>query len=204
MAYEYDSDELLHQKIEYKYAELLFLKIMRFIRSDIDSPLHIFTEQNSQPTFLYMRIHKEPERFHTVDEMPEDPANRLAVSVHYYTPSDFAILEKLEYYMNLLQTNFVDHRIPVIIGEYGCPKNNKEEESVRLFLFFVCEAAYSRGICPILWDITDLHYDRTNCEIYDDTLMQLLLSVKETEKFIIGDVNSDGTFDENDVVMLQQ
>jgi len=49
-----------------------------------------------------------------------------------------------------------------------------------------------------------LHYDRTNCEIYDDTLMQLLLSVKETEKFIIGDVNADGTFDENDVVMLQQ
>ncbi len=99
--------------------------------------------------------------------MPEDPANRLAVSVHYYTPSDFAILEEdaswgtarstwrteadleeLEYYMNLLQTNFIDQGIPVIIGEYGCPKNNKEEKSVRLFLSSVCEAAYSRRDLP--------------------------------------------------------
>ncbi len=27
-------------------------------------------------------------------QMPQDPAGRCAVSVHYYTPSDFAILEE--------------------------------------------------------------------------------------------------------------
>ncbi|MFR6496382.1 MAG: hypothetical protein ACLUOF_08340 [Ruminococcus sp.] len=40
---------------------------------------------------------------------------------------------------------------PVVIGEYGCPKKNKEEESVRKFLSSVCGAAYERDMCPVLW-----------------------------------------------------
>ena len=36
--------------------------------------------------------------------------------------------------MDMLNVNFVDKGIPVIIGEYGCPTENKEIESVLLFL----------------------------------------------------------------------
>lgn len=159
----------------------------------------------------------------TCDElfkMPDDPINRCAVSVHYYTPSDFAILEEdadwgkarstwgtdadfaeLEKNMNMMKTTFIDNGIPVIVGEYGCPKNNKEEESVRLFLSSVCAEAYERQLCPVLWDITGLHYNRDTCQIYDTQLKESLLSVlKNNEENVRGDINSDGIFSIADAV----
>ena len=94
-------------------------------------------------------------------KMPQDPADRMAISVHYYSPAGFAILEEdadwgkatstwgseqdyssLRSDMNMMKTNFTDKGIPVIIGEYGCPTKNKEPESVRRFLSSVCEEAY--------------------------------------------------------------
>ncbi|MDE6788396.1 MAG: cellulase family glycosylhydrolase [Ruminococcus sp.] len=158
-------------------------------------------------------------------KMPSDPANRMAVSVHYYTPSCFAILEEdadwgkasstwgtdaeiaeLERNMNLMKTTFVDNGIPVIIGEYGCPKKNKEEESIRKFLSSVCQEAYDRNMCPVLWDVTDLHYDRKTCKMTDPELNKLLVAVKPAEenpKVIKGDVNSDSEFSLADLVMMQ-
>lgn len=169
-------------------------------------------------------------------KMPADPANRMAVSVHYYTPAGFAILEEdadwgkasstwgtdaeiaeLERNMELMETTYVDKGIPVIIGEYGCPKKNKEEASVRKFISSVCKEAYTRGMCPVLWDITDLHYDRTSCKMLDEEMLNSMMSVKPYEKpteptttpteppvadKIMGDVNADNEFTVADVVML--
>ncbi len=134
-------------------------------------------------------------------EMPEDSADRCAVSVHYYTPAGFAILEEdadwgkatstwgteqdfaeLERNMGKMKTTFIDNGVPVIVGEYGCPKKNKDADSVRLFLSSVCETAYDNQLCPILWDITDVHYDRTNCEMIDPVLMDNFLSVLDEEQ----------------------
>ncbi len=132
-------------------------------------------------------------------EMPEDPENRCAVSVHYYTPATFAILEEdadwgkaqstwgsekdiaeLEYYMDMVEARFIDNGIPVIIGEYGCPKKNKEPDSVRFYLSSVCSEAYERQMCPVLWDTTGSHYDRNTCQMIDDALMAAFLeNVKE-------------------------
>lgn len=108
--------------------------------------------------------------------------------------------------MDLLKTTFVDQGIPVIIGEYGCPKKNKEEESVRKFLSSVCEAGYSRDMCPVLWDVTDLHYDRSSCKMHDDALMQQFLAVKDSEKpeTLLGDCNQDGAVSAADAVVLAQ
>lgn len=151
-------------------------------------------------------------------EMPEDSAGRCAVSVHYYTPSSFAILEEdadwakmrstwgtdedfkeLDNNMTMLKTTFIDNGIPVIIGEYGCPKKNKDADSVRLFLSSVCETAYENQLCPVLWDISELHYDRNNCKMYDEELKNSIMSVVET-KTIKGDINSDGQFNIADAV----
>lgn len=161
-------------------------------------------------------------------EMPSDPMNRCAVSVHYYTPSDFAILttdtdwgtarstwgtesdfNELNRNMELMKTTFIDNGIPVIIGEYGCPKENKDADSVRLFLSSVCKAAYDRQLCPVLWDITDLHYDRTNCMMYDQQLkaafQEIAASGKEEEtETVQGDVNGDDVFNAADVAALQK
>jgi len=138
---------------------------------------------------------------YTCDElfkMPEDPAGRCAISVHYYTPATFAILtedvswgkaqstwgseaelKELEKYMNMMQTQFVDKGIPVIIGEYGCPTENKEIESVRLFLSSVCREAYTRGMCPVLWSTPGGHYDRDTCKMIDEELAVLLKNIAE-------------------------
>ena len=151
-------------------------------------------------------------------EMPEDSAGRCAVSVHYYTPSSFAILEEdadwakmrstwgtdedfkeLDNNMTMLKTTFIDNGIPVIIGEYGCPKKNKDADSVRLFLSSVCETAYENQLCPVLWDISELHYDRNNCKMYDEELKNSIMSVVET-KTIKGDINGDGQFNIADAV----
>ena len=70
--------------------------------------------------------------------MPTDSENRCAVSVHYYTPSTFCIIEEdvswgkaqsewgseedvafLKENLDKLKTTFIDKGIPVIIGEYG-------------------------------------------------------------------------------------
>ena len=131
-------------------------------------------------------------------QMPDDPADHCAVSVHYYTPSTFAILEEdadwgkmrstwgteedfeeLYYYMDMLKTTFVDKGVPVIVGEYGCPKNNKDADSVRLYISSVSREAYERQMCPVLWDVTDLHYDRKACKMYDQELLDNFKSMLE-------------------------
>lgn len=136
----------------------------------------------------------------TCDElykMPDDPENRCAVSVHYYTPSTFAILEKdaswgkcrkdwgtdadiaeLEKNMDMMKEHFVDKGIPVIIGEYGCPVKNKDKDSIKKYLVSVCEAAYDRDMCPVLWDVTDAFYSRTSCSFKDKEILKGLMDVK--------------------------
>lgn len=129
-------------------------------------------------------------------KMPDDPAGRCAVSVHYYTPSTFAILEKdadwgkaaytwgteaeiaeLEKNMDLMKATYVDKGIPVIIGEYGCPVNNKDPESVRLYVSSVCRVAYERQMCPVLWDVTDAQYSRSEYKMKDEELKDMMMSV---------------------------
>ena len=131
-------------------------------------------------------------------QMPDDPADHCAVSVHYYIPSTFAILEEdatwgkmrpdwgteedfkeLYYYMDMLKTTFVDNGVPVIVGEYGCPKNNKDADSVRLYISTVSRELYERQMCPVLWDVTDLHYDRRTCKMYDQELLDNFKSMLE-------------------------
>lgn len=131
-------------------------------------------------------------------KMPDDPMNRCAVSVHYYTPPTFAILEEdadwgkarttwgtdkdyeeLEKYMKMMKENFVDKGIPVIIGEYGTSTKNKEQDMINLYLTSVCGEAYKNGLCPVLWDITNVFYNRTTHKFKNQELLDGLMAVKE-------------------------
>ena len=164
--------------------------------------------------------------------MPDDPAGRCALSVHYYTPSPFAILEEdaswaknrttwgtdsdiaeLNRYFDMLVNTYSSKGVPVIIGEYGCPRKGKELESVQKYLSSVCEAALSReGICPVLWDTTDLHYDRKTGKMTDQTLHDQFIALRDkyrpAEPFtpapVIGDVNGDSTVNSADLVVLSK
>ncbi|MCQ2464067.1 MAG: cellulase family glycosylhydrolase [Oscillospiraceae bacterium] len=142
-------------------------------------------------------------------KMPSDPAERCAVSVHYYSPSTFAILEEdadwgkaqstwgtakevqdLNNEMDMMKNTFVDRGIPVIIGEYGCPEKNKEPESVMKFLTSVCEAAYSRQMCPVLWDTPGGRYDRIECKMESRELNEKLVAIAGSS---IKEPGSDGS-----------
>lgn len=139
----------------------------------------------------------------TCDEafkMPDDPAGRCAVSVHYYTPSTFAILEEdaswgkartewgtdedyaeLNRNMDKMKTNFADKGIPVIIGEYSACGKNKTPEMKQLWNVSVAKAAYERGMCPVLWDIAQDYYDRETAKFRDEyqPMVKELMAVKE-------------------------
>ena len=139
----------------------------------------------------------------TVDslfKMPTDPAKRMALSIHYYNPSSFTIIEndeswakaratwgtdadykELEKYMTKLKTTFVDKGIPVIIGEMGVAntafKTNgvrKSRDQLTNYNLAVMRSAYYKGMCPILWDTPDArsYYNRYSYTIRDKDLKQ--------------------------------
>ncbi|MBQ8959643.1 MAG: cellulase family glycosylhydrolase [Ruminococcus sp.] len=178
-------------------------------------------------------------------KMPDDPAGRMAVSVHYYSPVGFAILEEdadwgkasstwgtqaevktLQNDMDQLKYTFIDKGVPVIIGEYGCPIKNKELDSIRRFLTSVCSEAYSRQLCPVMWDTPGGQYDRKSCKMSDTVLQQALLDIAgdnipankvpetteaaettvttEEDQVLTGDANADGKLDLNDAVAILQ
>lgn len=137
----------------------------------------------------------------TCDElfkMPNDPKNRCAVSVHYYTPATFCLLKEdadwgklkttwgsnrdvkeLVKNMDKMKETFVDKGIPVIIGEFSvCEKQVKEVESVHLYLTSVIKEATQRQMCPVLWDVTGDYYDRTNCKFIDEQLLSEMMAAK--------------------------
>lgn len=100
--------------------------------------------------------------------MPDD--DKTILSVHYYSPAQFAIAEKgtswgysetwgtdedfvyLDGQMKKLKESFIDKGTPVIMGEYGCLKKDKDEASRVLYLSSVAEYCLKYGICPVLWD----------------------------------------------------
>ncbi|ORX42694.1 endoglucanase [Piromyces finnis] len=115
----------------------------------------------------------------TSDELyviPKD--DRVMISVHYYGPSTFTILEEdadwgkaayswgtekeINYLVDELKKikkNFIDKGIPIIVGEYGTAITNKEPASVIRWLKTVAKTTSSFGMVPCLWDAGQ-YFDR--------------------------------------------
>ena len=139
---------------------------------------------------------------HTCDDMfvmPNDPENRLAVSVHYYDPSTLTILEadadwgkakttwgsdediaEMNRLLDMLVTNFVDEGVPVIVGEYGCFGKNKTQEVKRAYMADVCRETYERNMCPILWDTHDTFYNRYTQTYKDPVMLEQMMAILDT------------------------
>ncbi|MCD8006431.1 MAG: glycoside hydrolase family 5 protein [Oscillospiraceae bacterium] len=140
----------------------------------------------------------------TCDEafiLPDDPAGRYAISVHYYAPSTFAIItqdaswgearktwgteedyEYLNWAFDYLYDTYVVNGIPVIVGEYGCTTGNKIPPQYENYISSVCEAVYTRGMCPILWDTTGGFYDRDECVFTDDVILSEFERIKTLDR----------------------
>lgn len=102
--------------------------------------------------------------------MPQDPAGRCIVSVHYYTPWDFcttniknewgtaAEQSEMERLITMMKTNFVDKGIPVIVGEYAASGN--DFNSCVFFCEKLVKLCHDYGIATFLWDNGNGQFDR--------------------------------------------
>jgi endoglucanase len=108
--------------------------------------------------------------------VPSDPAGpgKLFLSIHYYTPSTFTILESVESWgspattwgsdsekaalesaFDKLATFSSERAIPVIIGEFGVTRGESyvRESAARVsWMQSVALASLTRGMVPVLWD----------------------------------------------------
>lgn len=133
--------------------------------------------------------------------MPDDPAGRMALSVHYYTPSPLCILDKdaswgkaitewgsdkdlkeLDNNMKMLKESYIDKGIPVIVGEYGCFGDNKEREVKEKWMLTVSKAMYDIGACPVLWDTPGGECDRPNAKFNDPDFIEKLIAPAKEKK----------------------
>lgn len=108
--------------------------------------------------------------------LPTDPTpDRLMVSVHYYSPTDYTLEDKFKEWghtaakdkkdtwgdedyavgtFKKLKTKFIDNNIPVYIGEMGAVRRTdpRAEEFRKYYLEYICKAAKDHGLAPIYWD----------------------------------------------------
>ncbi len=103
-------------------------------------------------------------------QMPDDPAGRCIVSVHYYTPYQFCItgeqatwgseteISRMRSDIQQMDTTFVQQGIPVIVGEYGMV--SQDTESRVLFSETLTRLCHEKGMAAFFWDNGE-EYDRT-------------------------------------------
>ena len=110
--------------------------------------------------------------------LPNDPANRVMVSVHFYDPDKFTLTpetngasewghtaaagkyitgtneEHVVETFQRLQERYIAHNIPVYIGEYGCvmQKTNRSNLFRNYYLEYVCRAAHTYHMPLCIWD----------------------------------------------------
>jgi len=113
--------------------------------------------------------------YNTVDPLFQFPTDtvdyRLILSIHYYTPWDFASPDstrtswgspaeraELDRLFNMLQPRFLDRGIPIILGEFGIYRGRVEREEARFeWMNAVTRTALSMGIAPIFWCVGSQH-----------------------------------------------
>lgn len=130
----------------------------------------------------------------------EGNSGKIALSVHMYTPFNFAMncgdgsytdfstqtKEELDNHFNMLKENFVDKGYPVIIGEYGATNKGNKEDRIKWFSYYIKEST-ARGIVSILWDNgcevnaenpaeSFGFYNRKSCIWYDEDIKNAIIS----------------------------
>ncbi len=104
--------------------------------------------------------------------LPADSVEgRIILSVHAYTPYDFALRDpadpqsrdafdaandrdraEIDCLMNTLYRNFIQKGIPVVLGEYGARNKNGNLEARTAYTAYFTAAATACGIPCFLWD----------------------------------------------------
>ena len=102
-------------------------------------------------------------------QLPEDPAGRLIVAAHAYTPYNFALntgsddrtfnldtdqdkKSEITWFLDALYKRFVVKGVPVLMDEFGAlDKNDNVQDRVNFTAWYVASAS-ARGITCFWWD----------------------------------------------------
>ena len=110
--------------------------------------------------------------------LPNDSAGKLAVSVHFYDPSDYTIGEAqysdwghtgaagrkasggdedhVKAVFGKLYSTYVDKGVPVYVGEFGCSMRSKSDSRAwafyKYYMEYVVKAAKTYSLPCFLWD----------------------------------------------------
>ncbi len=126
--------------------------------------------------------------------MPEDPAGRCIVSVHYYTPWEFcttniqsswgtsAEQEQMETLIGMMKTSFVDKGIPVIIGEYAA--SGDDFDSCIFFCEKLVKMCHDYGIATFLWDNGNGQFDRSTNTWRSEEMHSALIRALSGEDYV--------------------
>lgn len=133
----------------------------------------------------------------TLDErftMPDDPAGKSMVSVHYRTPRAFCVTggkaewgseeetQEMSSLLKRLKERFIDKGIPVIITEYGF-SDSADENSARYFSESLVYSCKQIGIAAFIWDDGSL-FDRENLEWRSKELISAINRAASGEEYI--------------------
>ena len=136
--------------------------------------------------------------------LPKDSvADRMIVSIHYYSPADFALathdttwckprqewgseadVKAMEADFATQRRRFVDSGIPVIIGEYGLlteAVDGKDHASNLKWISTVLNCCRENGSCPVLWDTSTKEMcflDRTTGRFFDPDMASLFAQAR--------------------------
>lgn len=130
----------------------------------------------------------------TAFSMPEDPSNRLMVSIHAYTPYDFA--GKADGYstwdgsknsefvfMGKLNSTFIINGYGVVIGEFGATNKNNDSDRASWARAYTSKAA-GFGISYFLWDNMLRSVGEENFGMVDRNKLEIIFpEVFEAYKF---------------------
>lgn len=125
--------------------------------------------------------------------MPDDPAGKSIVSVHYYTPWQFCTTniqnvwgtpaeeKQMETLIGKMKSTFTDNGIPVIIGEYAASGN--DHDSVIYFCEKLVKMCDDYGIATFLWD-NGGQVNRYTYEWRTPTLLEALKRATSGEEYV--------------------
>ncbi|RCX19950.1 endoglucanase [Anaerobacterium chartisolvens] len=151
--------------------------------------------------------------------------NKLIVSVHAYSPYNFALQAENEgginywsvndptsvsgvtSFMDPLYSKYTSKGIPVVIGEFGARNKNDNLQSRVEYSSYYVAAATARGISCFLWDNNAFtgtgelfgFFDRAACQIrYPEIVDGMLKYALKGPELVYGDCNGDGKVNSTD------
>lgn len=136
------------------------------------------------PSYCAAALHAIPDYF----VMPNDPAGKLILSIHAYTPydlclnmkSDEAVLteagkREIDFFMNGIYKKFVANGVPVLIGETAILDKHNPEAQYEWAKYFFSHAKQN-GMACCFWDIGKgpmKIFDREHLEVIETSKLLL-------------------------------